>query len=210
MLLFLIRILGCALVLKIVATVLLSYPGYFPPDFSSHFLQGREAYFWNGYQWVFYAHIVAGPLALVVGLILMSKRVRLRHVAWHRRLGQLQTALVLILVVPSGIWMASYAETGRVAGFGFTTLSLVTALCTWMGWRSAVQGFASAHARWMARGYVLLCSAVVLRIMGGAFQLAGISDDRGYAFAAWLSWLFPLAAFEVILCFGGHHRLLRW
>ena len=40
-----------------------------------------------------------------------ADRVPFRRPGWHRLLGKLQVAVVLLLVAPSGIWMAPYAET---------------------------------------------------------------------------------------------------
>jgi hypothetical protein len=37
------------------------------------------------------------------------------------------------MIVPSGIWMAMYAETGAVAGAGFGSLAVATGLCVYRG-----------------------------------------------------------------------------
>lgn len=51
----------------------------------------------------------------------------------------------------------------------------------------------------MLRSYVLICSAVTLRLVSGAASLVGVaSPEAAYAVAAWASWLIPWAAFEVI------------
>lgn len=39
------RWLAAALVLRVLVTILLNYPDYFPPNFDSLFLEGREATF---------------------------------------------------------------------------------------------------------------------------------------------------------------------
>ena len=51
----------CVLILKVTVVVMTNYRDYVPPNFESDFLLDREAYFWNGYHWAFYSHIVAGP-----------------------------------------------------------------------------------------------------------------------------------------------------
>ncbi|MEZ5940661.1 MAG: hypothetical protein R3C18_04665 [Planctomycetaceae bacterium] len=45
---------------------------------------------------------------------------------------------------------------------------------------------------------VLLGSAVVTRVVGGAFFVCGIDGDWTYTFSAWASWLAPLLTYEVI------------
>jgi hypothetical protein len=55
------------------------------------------------------------------------------------------------------------------------------------------------HRRWMVRSYVLICSAVALRLISGAAGLVGVSNpEDAYIIAAWSSWLLPLAAYEIV------------
>src|SRR6478752_6277243 len=126
------------LVLKVTLSVVAGYRRYLPPDFDADFLLGREAYFFGPYRWAFYTHLVAGPLTLVLGTILISERFRRWIPAWHRRLGRWQVGCVLLLLVPSGLWMARYAATGAVAGLGLGMLAVATAICCGAGWRAAV------------------------------------------------------------------------
>lgn len=186
-----------ALILKVTFVVLLGYRDYFPPNFESPFLRGRQAYFYGVYQGAFVAHIVAGPLTLILGLVLISETVRARWPRLHRTLGKCQIALILLMLAPSGVWMAFYVETGPVAGAGFFALALATGLCAILGWRSAVRLNFVEHRRWMERCFLLLCSAVVLRLIGGLVVVAGVEREWTYPVAAWASWLVPLAAFEL-------------
>ncbi|MCA9101277.1 MAG: DUF2306 domain-containing protein [Planctomycetales bacterium] len=188
------QVLVALLVLKTCAAVLLTFPQYFPADFRADFLLGRESYFFGSYQWAFYPHILAGPFCLVLGSLLLSDSMRRRLPAWHRRLGRVQVVAVLLLVAPSGLWMARYAATGTVAGVGFATLALATAFAAAAGWRMALVRRFDQHRLWMQRCYLLLCAAVVVRVVGGFAETVGI--DGTYPYAAWLSWLVPLAVFE--------------
>jgi uncharacterized membrane protein len=186
------------LILRVLATILASYPDYFPPDFSSDFLQGREATFGGVYGVAFYAHIVSGPFVLLNGLVLLSERVRQRHNRLHRVLGRAQVAVLLLFVLPSGVVMSRHAFGGWPAGVSFLVLSAATAGCAIAGVVHARGGRYDRHRRWMVRCYVLICSAVALRLMSGAAELAGVSSPEGaYVVAAWASWLVPLAAYEV-------------
>lgn len=183
-------------ILKTTLAVVVGYRDYFPPNFSADFLLGRASYFFGAYQWAFYAHIVAGPVTLVVGLLLVGNWFRERFPRWHRRLGRMQVLLILLVVVPSGLWMARYAMSGPVAGAGFAALSLATASTAAMGWQTAVRRRFNDHRRWMLRCYTLLCSAVVLRLFGGLAEVTGAVST--YPLAAWLSWLLPLVVLEAI------------
>lgn len=185
------------LILKVTAAVVWGYRNYFPPNFSSDFLRGRDAEFWNGYHWAFYAHIVSGPLSLLLGLTLLNGAFLRRFPAWHRRLGRTQAACVLLFVAPSGLWMAWYTRSGPAAALSFAALALATAACIALGWRAAVMRRFSVHRRWMQRTFTLLCSAVILRLMGGLATVAGVEASWFDPLASWLCWLLPLAALEL-------------
>ena len=185
---------------------MLGYRDYIPPNFDSDFLSGRQSYFAGAYQWAFYADIVSGPVSLILGLILISEPFRTRFPKWHRSMGKVQAGVVLLLLAPSGLWMAYYAQTGTVAGIGFSLLAIATGMCVLAGWRSAVKRRFAEHRRWMLRCFLLLCSAVIVRIIGGLATVAAVEDSWIYPLTAWGSWLVPLAAFELT---GAIRRRLR-
>ena len=194
------------LVLKVTFYVVLGYRDYFPPDFESDFLRGRQSYFSGAYQWAFYAHIATGPICLLLGLLLVSEQFRIRFRALHRAIGKAQVALVLLLLCPSGLWMAYYAETGAVAAIGFATLAIATGACALSGWQTAVSRRFAEHRRWMWRCFALLCSAVVLRLMGGLATVLNLEASWSYPLSAWASWLVPLTALELSLALNRTYR----
>lgn len=187
------------LVLKVVFTVVSSYPDYFPPNFQVDFLLGRGHYFWQGYHWAFYVHIISGPISLLLGVVLISKTFRCHWPAWHRGLGRIQVLNVLLLVVPSGLWMSWWSMGGRPAGAAFAMLAVATGFCITMGWRRAVQRQFASHNRWMGRVFVLLFSAVTLRVFGGLAFVLDIEAEWTYALSGWLSWAGPLLFYECYL-----------
>jgi len=185
------------LILKVTFSVVLGYRDYFPPNFNTDFLRGREIYFFGAYQWAFYAHIASGPITLILGLILISERFRLRFPRWHRSLGNTQIALVALVLSPSGLWLAPYARTGQIAAVGFAMLAIVTGLCALFGWRSAMKRRFVEHRRWMWRLFLLLSSAVIVRLVGGFAMVFDVGAVWIYPFTAWASWLVPLTAYEL-------------
>src|SRR3954451_17124032 len=190
-------LLAGVLIIKVVISVLSNYHNYFPPDFATGFLRGRENHFSGLYRWAFYTHIVSGPVSLILGLILVGERPRTHFPAWHRRLGRLQVACVLLLVTPSGLWMARHAAAGPFAAVGLATLAIATATCVTLGARSAVRRRFADHRRWMWRCFLLLCSAIVLRLIGGLATVTGVTPPWLDPVATWMCWLVPLAAFEL-------------
>jgi Predicted membrane protein (DUF2306) len=184
------------LILKVTFSVVIGYRDYVPPDFNSDFLLGRESYFYGPYRWAFYAHLISGPASLVVGTILVSDRFRRTAPQWHRTLGKFQIACVLLVLAPSGLWMAWYAVSGAVAGVGLGLLAITTAACAALGWRAAVARRFDEHQRWMWRTYLLLCSAVVIRLVGGIATVFQIDALWLYPLSVWTSWLVPLLIYE--------------
>ena len=184
------------LVIRVTLVVVSRYHNYFPLDLASEFLHGREGHFWGWYRWAFYTHILTGPLTLLLGLFLVSPVSRNRFPRSHRVTGRIQVAIVLLLVAPSGLAMAYHAAAGRVAGLGLATLAVLTAFCAAQGTLEARQRRFTTHRRWMWRCYLLLCSAVVLRLLGGLATVVGLTWAWVDPLATWLCWVVPLAAFE--------------
>jgi uncharacterized membrane protein len=193
------RWLAVLLILRVLATILANYPDYFPPNFDSLFLQGREATFNGAYPPAFYVHIFSAPVALANGLMLMSEHVRRRFGRLHRWAGRVQVVVLLLFMLPSGGVMSRHAFGGWPAGLSFFLLSLTTAGCAVLGVVYARRRRFDRHRRWMTRCFVLMCSAVVLRLVSGTAGLVGVrSPEAAYIAAAWFSWLFPLAAYETV------------
>jgi hypothetical protein len=182
---------------RVTLSVVVGYRAYFPPDFQADFLLGRATYFWGPYAWAFYVHLFVGPATLLVGMLLMSDRFRRFAPRWHRGLGRCQIAGILLFLVPSGLWMAWYAVSGAVAGTGLAALALATAACAFLGWWAAVARRFNEHRIWMWRTYLLLCSAVVIRVVGGLAAVCQVDPPWLYPLSAWGSWLVPLVVFEV-------------
>jgi uncharacterized membrane protein YozB (DUF420 family) len=186
------------LIVKVTIAVVLGFRNYFPPNFESDFLNGRQSYFFGSYQWAFYSHLASGPVSLILGLILISEQFRRRFPKWHRFLGRIQTACVLLVVTPSGLWMAYHTSTGPIAGIAFAVLAVLTGTCVAIGWRLAVKRRFAEHRRWMSRCFLLLCSAVVLRLVAGLATVMDVDNDWFDPLASWGCWMVPLAVFELV------------
>ncbi len=192
----LLKWLTAILIAKVTYQIISNYPDYFPPNFDSAFLLGREGHFQGFYRLAFYAHILASPFSLLGGLFLINEGFRRRFPYMHRTIGKFQIGLVIFLVVPSGLWMSQYALTGLVAGLGFASLAIATGVCTVWGWRLAVHKRFELHRRWMIRSFILLCSAVFLRLVAGAVTIGNLDVPWLYPFSAWMTWVVPLVVFE--------------
>ena len=143
------RWLAVVLILRVLIAIVSNYPDYFPPNFNSLFLQGREATFRGTYAAAFYVHIFSAPFVLFNGLILLSEYVRRRHGGWHRWLGRVQVVVLLLFVLPSGAVMSRHAFGGWPAGMSFLVLSAATAICAIIGVVHARHRRYDRHRRWM-------------------------------------------------------------
>jgi uncharacterized membrane protein YozB (DUF420 family) len=189
------------IVFKVLLVVILNYVNYWPPNFQNDFLSGRERYFSGVYQLAFYTHIVSGPLTFLMAMLLVSDSLCVKFSTWHRIVGRWNVFLILFFLVPSGTLMAFYPRAGPVAGAGLLMLAALSGFCTVMGWRAAVRRKFLIHRRWMLRTFVLLSSAVVLRLMGGAATMLGVSVVWFDPLATWLSWCLPLLCLEIVESF---------
>jgi hypothetical protein len=102
-------------------------------------------------------------------------------------------------VLPSGLVMARNAFGGWAAGTSFVLLSLLTAYCTIRGIIAARQRRFAQHRIWMTRSFLLMGSAIVLRLVSGALETIGVeSPVSAYICAAWTSWIIPITAYELL------------
>lgn len=199
-------LLSALLLLKVLLAIVVEYRWYFPANFDSAFLTGRREFFTGVYRAAFYTHILSGPLAVLLGSFLMLSGGRSRYRSMHRRAGRAQMAIVFLAIVPSGLVMASEALAGPVAGAGFASLSLATAACAVAAIQSARRRRFLSHRRWATRCFLLLCSPLLLRVFSGAAIVMEHESEWFYRLNAWLSWLIPLAIYEIWLRFPNRCR----
>lgn len=203
-------VLTIALVLRVVVTILLEYRFYFPPNFDeSFFLAGRRPTFGTLYATGFYAHIISGPIAigLVVMMLLTGKSKRFKRL--HRWSGRVLALITILAVCPGGIVMAMRSQGGPIAGWGFGALAVCTMVSVSLTMVLAIKKQFKSHSIWAWRTGILLCSPILLRLGNGAFTVAGIESLNTYRFLAWGSWLLPLLVFEGVQHFT-QLKVWRW
>lgn len=195
--------LALLLVARVLISILLTYRDYFPADFNSAFLAGRQDHFRGAYWAAFYLHIAAGPVALILAYVLQFSGSMMRRLKLHRIIGKIQVTLIVLVLSPTGLVMSTEANTGAIAGWGFAVLSLLIA---WVAIQSVLEirrGNIAAHRVWANRCFLLLNSPLILRLNSGTCYMLGIESDVTYQLSAWLSWLVPLILYE---CFRHHIR----
>ena len=183
---------------KFLVAILNEYHFYFPADFeNSSFLIGRDEHF-KGLYWIaFYSHILAGPITLVGAFFLMMTGGIKRFRFWHRTVGKIALGLVLAIIVPSGLVMSTQSLTGPIAGVGFALTAIFTGISAMFAIWYARQKRFTLHKIWATRCFIFLCSPILLRLISSAAFVTSTESDLSYQLSAWLSWLVPLAFYEV-------------
>lgn len=188
------------LLAKITLSIVWEYRRYFPADFTANFLVGRQETFVGWYFAAFYVHLVAGPAALLLAAFLMFSGPRWRQTKAHRWAGRTQLVVLLLALVPSGLIMSTQTLTGALSGWGFAALALATGGTALAATYYAIRRQLETHQQWATRCFLLLVSPLLFRLVNGLLLLADLHSNQAYDWNAWLSWLLPLAAYEIWRC----------
>ena len=111
----------------------------------------------------FYAHVVMGGIALVLGPLQFWRGLRTRHPQVHRWTGRIYLVAVAIASV-SGLAIAVVNDAGFVGFFGFGTLAVLWFVTGWRAYRAIRRRDIDSHRAWMMRNFALTYAAVTLRI----------------------------------------------
>jgi hypothetical protein len=178
--------------LGVAAYAVIAY-GFFPLGFLVH--PAMAASFRTHAPGV-YVHVFAGALALILGPLQFSRRLRVRHPAMHRWTGRGYLGLGILFGGLAGMYLANYAYGGPAARLGFGCLAiawLITGVQAYLAARA--RDFAS-HRRWMVRNFSLTLAAVTLRIYLPLSMAAGVRFPVAYPLIAWLCWVPNLVVAE--------------
>ena len=151
--------------------------------------------FWNiG----FYSHIIPGGIALLIGWVQFSKRIRIKQLTWHRTLGKVYVSAAL-LSSTAGIYIALYATGGIVTALGFICAGLIWFYSTYKAYNSIRNGNIDAHKEMMLYSYAMCLAAITLRFELPLFSYLFQSFINAYLLVAWLCWIPNLVvAFYII------------
>jgi uncharacterized membrane protein len=136
----------------------------------------------------FYAHIIPGGIAMLVGWTQFSTRIRNRYVKIHRRMGLVYVIAAIVAGV-AGFSIAWAATGGPVAKTGFGLLGILWTTTTIGAYLFIRKGRTDQHERWMIFSYSLCFAAVTLRLYM-PFLIAWTGDFiPAYRIVAWLCWI---------------------
>ncbi|WP_299439973.1 DUF2306 domain-containing protein [uncultured Aquimarina sp.] len=142
----------------------------------------------NFYTISFYAHITFGGIALLIGWLQFSKKLRAKYLNFHKIIGKIYVASVLISG-PFGFYIALFASGGLSPKLGFSIGAVIWTILTFFGYSTIREGNVEAHKKLMFYSYAGTFGAVTLRLWLPILLLITESFTTAYGIVAWLSWL---------------------
>ena len=177
------------------------YPGiYFliPREFgllSSKKPELLNSIFWNiG----FYTHIILGGLALLIGWIQFSSKLRARNLKLHKQVGKLYLIAVFLSSV-AGIYIGFNATGGFISSLGFISLGIIWFYNTLMAYLHIRNKQIEQHQKMMIYSYAACFAAVTLRIWLPFLTMIFGDFNKAYVIVAWLCWVPNILVAKLII-----------
>lgn len=147
---------------------------------------------------MFYAHIFLGGLALLIGWLQFSKKLRIKNIKLHRGIGKIYVVSVLISGI-CGLYIAFFSTGGITSTVGFSSLAIIWIISTFLGYKSIKNGEIKLHEDLMIYSYAGCFAAVTLRFWLPILTI--LLDDFIFAYriVAWLCWVPNLLVAHLII-----------
>lgn len=136
----------------------------------------------------FYGHILLGGLALLIGWVQFSKKLRNANLKRHRTIGKIYVAAALISGV-CGFFIAFYANGGLITTIGFMCLAILWLFSTLKAYFAVRKGDLQLHQGMMIYSYAACFAAVTLRIWLPLLSMVFQDFTIAYRIVAWLCWV---------------------
>lgn len=146
-----------------------------------------------------YVHVFASSVALTLGPLQFSARLRATRPDVHRWSGRLYLGVGVLVGGIAGLYMAFHAFGGAAARLGFGGLALAWLYTGLRGYLAIRAADVVSHRRWMIRNFSLAFAAVTLRLWLPGSVAAGAAFEIAYPLVAWLCWVPNLIAAEILL-----------
>lgn len=149
----------------------------------------------------FYIHMGAGVICLFVPIVLFIGEAFNLSKIWHRRLGKLYVFDTLLIIVPTGLYMAFFAKGGTSTQIGFVVQGLALALSTVLAVRYIKQGELVQHKQWMMRSYSFAFAVITFRVLHICFYELKVPYELNYQLSQWVAVLFNALVVEIIILY---------
>jgi len=141
-----------------------------------------------------YVHVPTALFSLPACLVLLSKRVRSRAPRFHRWLGRITGGFVLLAVVPSGLYLAFFAQGGLITALGFWLTGLIAFVAMIKSIQAARARDFKAHRRFSTHVAAQLSVAVFSRMLLIGAEQIELYSEWVYITALWM----PVIACAVV------------
>lgn len=153
---------------------------------------------WNA---SFYIHLPAGIVCLFAPVVLFARRYVKRALDLHRKIGALYVWVTLLLVFPTGMYLALYAKGGFITQVGFMIQGIILAVFTYQGYKASLKGNKCDHVQCMIRSYAVALVVLTFRIFHILFFLWKVPYQSNYAISQWLGLSVNMLLAEIIIVF---------
>ncbi len=146
-------------------------------------------------------HVLPGAILLILAPLQFSRRIRSRHIQFHRWSGRV-LMLATLIIVSSGLYF------GLLMPYGGPSEAMAAAL--FGGFCLAAMGRAflairrrqvARHREWMLRAFAIAIGISTIRVAGGVFDIAltpaGYRSQEIFVLSLWSGWLLTLGAAEL-------------
>jgi len=141
--------------------------------------------FWNI---AFYGHIILGGLALLIGWLQFSHKLRRKNTRLHKIIGKTYVISVLISGI-CGLYIAFFVTGGIISIFGFLSLGIIWLATTALGFKAIKNRNIALHEKFMIYSYAACFAAVTLRIWLPILTSLMGEFIGAYRIVAWLCWV---------------------
>lgn len=165
--------------------------------------------------WALWLHVPSALFSLPACCVLLVRRVRSRFPRLHRWLGRMTGLTVIVVVVPSGMYLALFARGGLLSTLGFWLTGLIALLAMVESIKSARRGDFRAHRRFSSHVVAQLSVAVCSRFLLVGAEQIGLHREWVYVAALWIPVVVSAVVAERLtgprtwrLANGGRHEEL--
>jgi hypothetical protein len=143
-------------------------------------------------------HVVAAAFCLPACVVLSLTVVIRRAPRFHRWLGRVTGTVVMLALVPSGLYLACFAKGGLLSTIGFMLSGAIVAAAMIQGVRLARARRFVEHRRWVLHVLAQLSVAVTSRAMLFAFDAAAVDEQLAYLVSLWVPVIGSFALVELL------------
>ena len=189
------------IVIAVLAIIVGLYPGiYFFNERTFGLLSSKSGELLANALWntAFYTHIILGGIALLIGWLQFSTKLRLQNLSIHRTIGKVYIVAVLASSLAS-IGLGFFATGGLIPSAGFICLGLVWFTTTLVAYLKIRNMQIDQHRRLMIYSYAACFAAVTLRIWLPLLVMVFGDFIIAYSIVAWLCWVPNLLVANLIV-----------